>query len=94
MLARLLWFTAAAATAFAADVPVADGWALQSSCEARAAGTEVSVPGFAMQGWHHAQVPSTVVAALVADKTYPDAFLRHEPALVSRYGVPYRRAFF
>jgi hypothetical protein len=28
MLARLLWLTAAAATAFAAEVPVADGWAL------------------------------------------------------------------
>ena len=90
MLARLAWLTAAAATTFAAEVPLADGWALQSSCEAKAAGTEVSVPGFATQGWHHTQVPSTVVAALVADKTYPDPFfgmnLRSFPGVEYRIG--------
>jgi exo-1,4-beta-D-glucosaminidase len=90
MLARLLWFTAAAATAFAAEVPLADGWALQSSCEAKAAGAEVSVPGFPTHEWHHTQVPSTVVAALVADKTYPDPFfgmnLRSFPGMDYRIG--------
>jgi len=88
MLARLLWFAAIATAAFAAEVPVADGWALQSSCEVKAAGTEVSVPGFATQGWHSTQVPSTVVAALVADKTYPDPFFGMN--LRSLPGVEYR----
>jgi exo-1,4-beta-D-glucosaminidase len=40
----------------------------------KAAGAEVSVPGFTTEGWHHTQVPSTVVGALVVDKTYPDPF--------------------
>ena len=90
MLARFLWFIAATATAFAAEVPLADGWVLQSSCEVKAAGAEVSVPGFATQGWHHTEVPSTVVAALVADKTYPDPFfgmnLRSYPGMQYRIG--------
>ena len=38
----------------------------------KATGDKISVPGFQTTGWHNAVVPSTVVAALVADKTYPD----------------------
>ena len=30
--------------------------------------------GFKTDGWHSTEVPSTVVAALVADKTYPDPY--------------------
>jgi len=48
------------------------GWALQSSCEVHATGSQISSPGFRDDGWHRAAVPATVVAALVADKTYPD----------------------
>ncbi len=88
MLSRLLWFAVTVTAAFAAEVPLKDGWALQSSCEAKAAGTETSVPGFAAQGWHHTQVPSTVVAALVADKTYPDPYVGMN--LRSLPGVEYR----
>src|SRR5579864_5468646 len=90
MLARLVWVAAIGTAALGAELPLADGWALQSSCEAKAAGTEVSVPGFATEGWHHTQVPSTVVAALVADKTYPDPFygmnLRSFPGMDYRIG--------
>jgi len=49
-----------------------DNWAIHSSCQVKASGEELSKPGFATAGWHHAQVPTTVVAALLADKTYPD----------------------
>ncbi len=49
-----------------------DGWNLQSSCQVKANGERISSPGFRTEGWHSAAVPSTVVAALVADKTYPD----------------------
>ena len=48
------------------------GWQLQSSCQIGATGGQISVPGFQTAGWHSASVPSTVVAALVADGTYPD----------------------
>jgi exo-1,4-beta-D-glucosaminidase len=48
------------------------GWQIQSSCEAKASGAEISAPGFDAKGWHHSDIPSTVVGALVTDKTYPD----------------------
>lgn len=47
-------------------------WQLQSSCETQAAGEQIATAGFDARAWHHADIPSTVVAALVADKTYPD----------------------
>lgn len=49
-----------------------ENWAIQSSCETHAAGEEISKAGFRPEGWHRTGVPSTVVAALVTDKTYPD----------------------
>src|SRR5580704_10052949 len=50
------------------------GWALQSSCLFLARGEQISTPGFRTNGWHSATVPTTVVSALVADKTYPDPY--------------------
>lgn len=47
-------------------------WQIQSSCEAKAAGEEISRAGFHAAGWHRAAIPATVVGALVADKIYPD----------------------
>src|SRR6202521_4181947 len=62
--------------AFGADEPskifLHKDWQIQSSSEAKASGTEISAPGFNASGWHHADIPSTVVGALVTDKTYPD----------------------
>lgn len=49
-----------------------DHWMLQSSCHVKEVGEQISAPGFSTTGWHATSVPSTVVAALVADKTYPD----------------------
>jgi exo-1,4-beta-D-glucosaminidase len=51
-----------------------DGWMLQSSCKVSAAGAQISVAGFRTEGWHAAAVPATVLAALVADKIYPDPY--------------------
>lgn len=47
-------------------------WQIQSSCEARADGAKIATPGFDAKGWHRIDIPSTVVGALVSDKTYPD----------------------
>ncbi len=63
-------------TAFGADeasrIYLHKGWQIQSSCEAKASGAEISAAGFATKGWHHTDIPGTVVGALVTDKTYPD----------------------
>src|ERR1700722_12747516 len=50
------------------------GWLLQSSCKFTATAEQISTAGFKTEGWHSTDVPSTVVAALVADKTYPDPY--------------------
>ena len=47
-------------------------WHLQSSCEVKATGDQISVAGFDTSSWHQADIPATVIGALVTDKTYPD----------------------
>jgi len=47
-------------------------WQIQSSCEAKATGDQISLTSFDAAGWHRGDIPATVVGALVADKTYRD----------------------
>jgi exo-1,4-beta-D-glucosaminidase len=76
----VLWLLAAAAcfaVSTSSTQPILQlhrDWAIQSSCQVRSTGDQISSPGFATTDWHHAAVPTTVVAALVADKTYPDPY--------------------
>ena len=51
-----------------------DDWRLQSSVKVEAKGEAISSMNFAPDGWHSVTVPTTVVAALVKDKTLPDPF--------------------
>jgi exo-1,4-beta-D-glucosaminidase len=51
-----------------------EGWTLQTSAKVEAKGEVISTPAFAPKGWHTAAIPSTVVAALVKDKSLPDPF--------------------
>jgi exo-1,4-beta-D-glucosaminidase len=49
-------------------------WRLQSSAKVEGKGQIVSTATFVPHGWHDVTVPTTVVAALVKDKTLPDPF--------------------
>jgi exo-1,4-beta-D-glucosaminidase len=49
-------------------------WQIQSSCEVKAGGQEISTAAFHANDWHKGSAPTTVVAALVADGTYPDPY--------------------
>ena len=51
-----------------------DGWTLQSSCKVEAKGENVSTLAFQPKDWYAVTVPTTVVAALVKQKVYPDPF--------------------
>ena len=51
-----------------------EGWELQTSAKVEEKGELISTAAFAPKGWHTATVPTTVVAALVKDKTLPDPF--------------------
>ena len=53
-------------------LPLHDGWSLQTSAKVEAKGEVISTPQFSPKGWHEVTVPTTVVAALVKDKTFPD----------------------
>src|SRR5216684_3819254 len=60
--------------ATAARLVLRDHWTLQSSSQVEAKGEIVSTAAFVPKGWHNATVPTTVVSALVKDKTLPDPF--------------------
>jgi len=51
-----------------------DHWALQSSAKIGARAEVISTTGFVPKGWHDVTVPTTVVAALVKDRTLPAPF--------------------
>lgn len=70
----LMASAAGGAAAPSGEVLLQDNWSLQSSCQVKAAGEEISKTGFSTDGWHHAAAPTTVVAALIADKTLPDPY--------------------
>ncbi len=47
-------------------------WRMQSSCADKSAPEAISSAGFSDSSWHKAEVPGTVVSALVGDGTLPD----------------------
>ena len=57
-----------------AALPLRDGWTLQSSCKVGEKGETLSTPAFRPQDWYAVTVPTTVMAALVEHKVYPDPF--------------------
>jgi len=62
----------AQSTAHSGKFALADGWHLQTSAKVEKTGEQISSPGFATEGWYTVSVPTTVVAALVKQKVYPD----------------------
>ena len=50
------------------------GWQIQSSAKVPDTGDAISTSTFHPTGWYPATMPSTVLAALVANKVYPDPY--------------------
>ncbi len=63
---------AAAAEEVSARSYLHKNWQIQSSCEVKSGGEQISLAGFDAKSWHKSDIPATVVGALVTDKTYPD----------------------
>src|SRR5438552_13378103 len=55
-----------------ATLSLREGWSLQSSVKVDEKGEVLSTPGFRPRNWYTVTVPTTVVAALVEQKVYPD----------------------
>jgi len=54
---------------------LADGWTLQAAAVVKADGAAVSSVGFEADGWYGCSVPSTPMAAMVANGLYPDLYV-------------------
>ncbi|MGA8312865.1 MAG: sugar-binding domain-containing protein [Terriglobales bacterium] len=57
-----------------AALSLREGWSLQSSGKVDEKGETLSTPAFQPKDWYTVTVPTTVVAALVEHKVYPDPF--------------------
>ena len=55
-------------------IDLATGWSIQSSAKVAEKGDVLSTPKFHPAGWYESAVPTTVVAALVRNKVYPDPY--------------------
>jgi len=68
-----------------------DGWTLQSSAKVDQKGGVISTPHFQARSWYTVTVPTTVVAALVKQKVYPDPYfgmnLRQFPGVTYAIGA-------
>jgi exo-1,4-beta-D-glucosaminidase len=53
---------------------IRDNWAIRSSASVKDGGGAISQPGYPTKDWYPTSVPSTVLAALVANKVYPDPY--------------------
>src|ERR1035437_226171 len=51
-----------------------DNWAIQSAKEIKSDAKTISTIGFKTEGWYPTSVPTTVLAALVDNKVYPDPY--------------------
>jgi exo-1,4-beta-D-glucosaminidase len=75
------------------NFPLATDWSLQSSAKVERTGDEISTPRFQPTGWYTASVPTTVVAALVKQKIYPDPYfgmnLRQLPGVTYPIGAEF-----
>ena len=82
------------------QIPLRDGWAVQSSAKEPASGDKISTTTFRPAGWYRTTVPKTVLAALVDNKVYSDPYygmnLKSVPGyldgnwLIMKKGSPFR----
>jgi exo-1,4-beta-D-glucosaminidase len=74
-----------------ASLALRDGWSLQSSSKVDVKGEIIATPAFQTEDWYAVNVPTTVVAALVKQKLYPDPFfgtnLRNYPGVTYPIGA-------
>jgi exo-1,4-beta-D-glucosaminidase len=73
------------------QMPLHEGWAIQSACKVTDGGDAISKSAYRTKGWFPTTVPMTVVAALVNNKVYPDPYyglnLRSYPGMTYPIGT-------
>ena len=71
-LSCLLLAQAPSKTPAATSIALKDGWELQTSAKVTEGGDVISTAKYVPKGWYTVSVPTTVVAAMVKHKVYPD----------------------
>lgn len=68
-----------------------EGWSIASSADIKITGDVISKSGFDVSKWYNTTVPSTVMAALIANGEYPDVFMGDNINKVdtNRFRVPW-----
>lgn len=61
-------------TAHAGNTTTISHWDIQTSAKAQQGGQAISRPGYATSGWHRVSAHATVMAGLLENGRYPDAF--------------------
>ncbi|MDX9972558.1 MAG: hypothetical protein RBU21_06175, partial [FCB group bacterium] len=56
------------------QIPLGDGWTVQSSAKESAPGETISTEAFTPTGWYPTTVPKTILAVLVDNGVYPDPY--------------------
>jgi exo-1,4-beta-D-glucosaminidase len=83
--------------AFDQTVNLSELWNIQSSGKVKGTGEEISKPGFKIENWYPAVVPSTVLGTLVQNNVYSDLFFGRnlEKVPTEPFAVPwwYRKEF-
>jgi exo-1,4-beta-D-glucosaminidase len=90
-LSVILAFDARAGSPSVGSLVLRDNWLIQSSADATNDGGTISQPGYAATNWYPTTVPSTVLAALVANQVCPDPYYGNnylELAGVRRWDKP------
>ena len=72
---------------------VARDWRIQSSAQIHDTGATISTTAFKPTGWYPTTVPATVLAALVANKVYPDPYFGMNLRAIPGTSYPIGRNF-
>jgi exo-1,4-beta-D-glucosaminidase len=83
----------APAAAARSVIPLHEGWRIQSACRIQDEGAAISSSGYSVNGWLPATVPSTVLAAQVADKVFPDPYFGMNLRKIPGTSYPIGRIF-
>jgi exo-1,4-beta-D-glucosaminidase len=70
----LISVSASGQTKISDKILLRGNWAIQSSDSTKGTGKEISLPEYKAEKWYPATMPSTVLAALVQNKVYPDPY--------------------
>ena len=57
------------------EILLRERWSIQSSADVPDTGAIISRPGYNVRDWYKANLPSTVLSALVGDDVYPDPYV-------------------